>query len=64
MVQDVNVRVFDGSGMINSVGPIAYLGGTEIIATGNQRVCKPISVRPRSHWETELIRVSGSGYVK
>ena len=46
------------------MGPIAYLGGTEIIATGNKEFASP------SRWdldpigETELTRVSRSGYVK
>ena len=46
------------------MGPIAYLGGTEIIAIGNREFASP-SRRDRDPiGETELIRVCGSGYVK
>ena len=50
-------------GQANSVGPITYLGATEIIATNTREFAS------RSRWdrdpigETKLIRVSGSGYV-
>ena len=46
------------------MGPITYLGETEIIAIGNREFASP----SRWDWdpigETELISVSGSGYVK
>ena len=88
LVQNVNVRLFSGTDMINSVGPIAHFGETETLRKGSrefalrirwelslisvrpkhyegkQRVCNPISMRPRSLSVTELIRVSGYGYVK
>ena len=51
-------------GQANSVGPIAHFGETEIITTGNREFPSP-SQRDRDPIrETELIRVSGSGYVK
>ena len=46
------------------MGPIAYLGETEIIAIGNREFASP------SQWDqdpigvTEFIRVCGNGYVK
>ena len=44
--------------------PITNLGKTEIIAMGNREFASP-SWRDRDPiGETELIRVSGSGYVK
>ena len=46
------------------MGPIAYLGGTEIIATGNKEFASPSQWDRDPIGETELIRVSGSGYVK
>ena len=44
-------------------GPIAYLGGTEIIAIGNREFASPSRWDRDPIGETELIRVSGSGYV-
>ena len=51
-------------GQANSVGPIAYLGGAEIIAIGNREFASPSRWDRDPIGETELIRVSGSGYVK
>ena len=46
------------------MGPTAYLGGTEIIAIGNREFASPSRWDQDPIGETELIRVSGSGYVK
>ena len=46
------------------MGPIAYLGGTEIIAIGNREFASPSRWDRDPIGETELVRVSGSGYVK
>ena len=46
------------------MGPIAYLGETEIIAIGNREFASPSRWDRDPIGETELIRVSGSGYVK
>ena len=51
-------------GQANSVGPIAYLGGNENIATGNREFASPSRGDRDPIGETELTRVSGSGYVK
>ena len=45
------------------MGPIAYLGGTEIIAIGNKEFASPPRWDRDPIGETELTRVSGSGYV-
>ena len=44
--------------------PIAYLGETEIIVTGNREFASPSRWDRDPIGEAELIRVSGSGYVK
>ena len=46
------------------MGPIAYLGETEIITIGNKEFASPSRWDRDPIGETELIRVSGSGYVK
>ena len=46
------------------MGPIAYLGETEIIAIGNKEFASPSQSDRDPISETDLIRVSGSGYVK
>ena len=46
------------------MGLIAYLGGTKIIAIGNKEFASPSLCDRDPIGETELIRVSGSGYVK
>ena len=46
------------------MGPIAYLGGAENIATGNREFASPSQWDRDPIGETELIRVCGSGYVK
>ena len=46
------------------MGPISYLGGTENIAIGNREFASPSRWDRDPIGETELIRVSGSGYVK
>ena len=51
-------------GQANSVGPTAYFGETEIIATGNREFASPSRWDRDPIGESELIRVSGSGYVK
>ena len=51
-----------GVGQANSVGPIAYLGGTENIAIGNREFASPSRLDRDPIGEIELIRVSGSGY--
>ena len=50
-------------GQANSVGPIAYLGGTENITIGNREFASPSRWDRAPIGEIELIRVSGSGYV-
>ena len=50
-------------GQANSVGPVANLGGTETIATDNREFASPSWWDRDPIGETELIRVSGSGYV-
>ena len=44
------------------MGPIAYLGETEIIAIGNREFASPSRWDRDPIGETELIRVCGSGY--
>ena len=46
------------------MGPIAYLSEIEIIAIGNREFASPSRWDRDPIGETELIRVSGSGYVK
>ena len=46
------------------MGPITYLDETEIIAIGNREFASPSRWDRDPIGETELIRVSGSGYVK
>ena len=43
--------------------PIAYLSETEIIVVGNREFASPSRWDRDPIGETELIRVSGSGYV-
>ena len=43
------------------MGPIAYLGETEIIAIGNREFASPSRSDRDPIGEIELIRVSGSG---
>ena len=50
-------------GQANSVRPIAYLGETEIIATRTREFASPSRWDRDPIGETELTRVSGSGYV-
>ena len=45
------------------MGPIAYLGETKIIAIGNREFASPSRWDQDPIGETELIRVSSSGYV-
>ena len=45
-------------------GPITYLDGTEIIAIGNREFASPSRWDRDPIGDTELIRVSSSGYVK
>ena len=51
-------------GQANSMGPIAYLGETEMIAVGNREFASPSRRDQDPIGEIELIRVSGSGYVR
>ena len=46
------------------MGPIAYFGETKIIATDNREFARPSWWDQDPIGETELISVSGSGYVK
>ena len=46
------------------MGPIAYLGETKITAIGNREFARPSRWDRDPIGETELIRVSGNGYVK
>ena len=45
------------------MGPISYFGETEINAIGNREFASPSRWDRDPIGETELIRVSGSGYV-
>ena len=63
-VRPISAKSKQRVGQANSVGPIAYLGGTKIIAIGNKEFASPSLCDRDPIGETELIRVSGSGYVK
>ena len=52
------------AGQAKSMAPTAYVGKTEIIATGNREFASPSRWDRDPIGETEVIRVSGSGYVK